>query len=173
MNGSALLGASSICNAVSWNGMYWLGSIESGYDGLTQVYSNDGISWFASNAGNTFSRPMALMSAKSGSEGRALELEGRALELERTQFGVGQTFQSIVILKNVTYVNNTNKAMTFYINIATDNGNNITLFINNNHVGLLNYAGRGTSTLIILPGDNFVFSVTGGVPTIYSAFAYF
>jgi len=88
MNAGTLLGAASTCNAVSWNGKYWLASVEgdSVGGGQTQVYSLNGMSWIASNNGDTLfsgtSQALALATAKEGNEINTINLESRATTLE-------------------------------------------------------------------------------------------
>lgn len=151
MNGLALLGAASTCNAVSWNGKYWLASVEGASVGSeqTQVYSNDGMTWLASNNGDELfgstSQALTLATVKDGNEINTINLESRATRLESrattlesevdtlqlTQFGVGQSFSlNLASFRtvNTVYYNNTNKLifiMAVFLDTVGTTGVNI------------------------------------------------
>jgi len=134
MNAGTLLGAASTCNAVSWNGKYWLASVEgdSVGGGQTQVYSNDGMAWIASNNGDTLfsgtSQALALATAKEGNEintinleSRATTLESRATTLETQQIGYNSELYNVLISKprGTYYVNNTSKTIIVYAIVSS------------------------------------------------------
>jgi hypothetical protein len=126
MNGATLLGATSTCNAVSWNGKYWMASVEGATGGQTQVYSNDGMAWLASNNGDELfsgtSQALALATVKMGEAGGGgvMEtLQSQVNTLQLTQFGVGQRWSANLADSrpaNVTFYNNTNKLM--FVNLT-------------------------------------------------------
>jgi hypothetical protein len=140
MNSATLLGATSTCNAVAWNGKYWMASVEGATGGQTQVYSNDGMAWIASDIGGDVlfsgtSQALALATVKSGGAGGGSTiqdevntlksdvgtLQTEVATLQLTQFGVGQRWSGNIAgsrPRNTSFYNNTNKLM--YIN-ATGN----------------------------------------------------
>ena len=129
MNGLALLGAASTCNAVSWNGKYWMASVEgdSVGSGQTQVYSNDGITWLASNNGDELfsstSQALALATVKTGGAGVGADnsLQGDVATLQLTQFGVGQSWISYTTTDrpfNTTFRNNTDKPIMVNVTVG-------------------------------------------------------
>ena len=183
MNGLALLGAASTCNAVSWNGKYWLASVEgdSVGGGQTQVYSNDGITWLASNNGDTLfsgtSQALALATVKTGGAGAGSggsSLEGEIATLQATQFGIGQTLYSEYNNKtaNIVYINNTDKPINVYIRILYRDSDNHYLRINNTPVAELfmngqTYYPRGTLMGIVPPGASYEYYTTAATSGIH------
>jgi hypothetical protein len=133
MNSATLLGATSTCNAVAWNGKYWMASVEGATGGQTQVYSNDGMAWIASDIGGDVlfsgtSQALALATIKTGGAGggstiqdevNTLQSEVATLQpevatLQLTQFGVGQRWSGNLAgsrPRNTSFYNNTNKLM--------------------------------------------------------------
>lgn len=126
MNSGTLLGATSTCNAVSWNGKYWLASVEGASGGQTQVYSNDGMAWIASNNGDTLfsgtSQALALATVKTGGGGAgASSLESDIATLQAQQIGYNSNLYNVVSSKprGVYYRNNTSKTITVYLYAST------------------------------------------------------
>jgi hypothetical protein len=134
MNSATLLGATSTCNAVAWNGKYWMASVEGATGGQTQVYSNDGMAWIASDIGGDVlfsgtSQALALATVKSGGAGgvapvntlqtEVATLQSEVATLQLTQFGVGQRWSGNLVGSrpmNTSFYNNTNKLM--FVNVV-------------------------------------------------------
>ena len=182
MNGLALLGAASTCNAVSWNGKYWLASVEGASvgSGQTQVYSLNGMSWIASNNGDTLfsgtSQALALATAKEGNDRDTINLESRATTLESrtttlesevdtlqlTQFGVGQSWSENLFPSQRTYssstpyINNTNKPINVSLYLqcyaASAEEHSLNIFVDET----LMYAFRNLSNLYVQIGQSII-----------------
>ena len=127
MNSGSLLGATSTCNAVSWNGKYWLASVEGASGGQTQVYSNDGMAWIASNNGDTLfsgtSQALALATVKTGGGGAgASSVESDIATLQAQQIGYNSNLYKVLSSKprGVYYRNNTSKTITVYLTASID-----------------------------------------------------
>ena len=178
MNGLALLGAASTCNAVSWNGKYWMASVEGATGGQTQVYSNDGITWLASGGGDTLfsgtSQALALATVKDGNEINTINLESRATTLESrattlesevdtlqlTQFGVGQSWSGNLFPSQRTYsssapyINNTNKPI--YVNLYVQCYTSTTDFDNNIENSLYVYVDETAIYILRNLSDKYI-----------------
>jgi hypothetical protein len=134
MNSATLLGATSTCNAVAWNGKYWLASVEGATGGQTQVYSNDGMAWIASDIGGDVlfsgtSQALALATIKTGGAGggstikdQVVTLQTEVATLQAQQIGYNSNLYNVFSSKprGVYYKNNTSKTITVYLVGSTD-----------------------------------------------------
>jgi len=157
--------------------------------GQTQVYSLNGMSWIASNNGDTLftstSQALALATAKEGNdrdtinlESRATTLESRATTLESevdtlqlTQFGVGQSWYSAGT-KDVVYINNTSKTIGISVSMySTGTGQAIILYVDGQIIASLDTGAESVasdSSIFGLVPPNSSYKVTFTNETYYN-----
>jgi hypothetical protein len=118
---------------VAWNGKYWMASVDDASGGQTQVYSNDGMAWIASNNGDTLfggtNQALALATIKTGGAGGASSVESQLASVESDiatlqaqQIGYNSNLYNELSIKSrgVYYKNNTSKTITVYLSSNTN-----------------------------------------------------